>query len=234
MKTTPPGLARIIGKFRAVAGGLPDPRKGKSTSFSMADIALSAFSVFFTQSASPSSTGILAHARGVTAPRLCGGVGASRARPLDARMIGSPITGTIRSGWLTLGSGPRGGGAALGPVPAWAAGLVNRALPYGVASVLRPGAGPARPRALAGSEALYHPTRGNVLAEGALWRPVPRRAPLGRHRVRHGYTVPLLGDVMPRRSRAPKGERSEAGRNRNPTGALWRRVEFAGRGRAGW
>lgn len=40
---------KIIRRFREVAGELPDFRKGKNTRYTMADIALSAFSVFFTQ-----------------------------------------------------------------------------------------------------------------------------------------------------------------------------------------
>lgn len=40
---------KTIRRFREVAGALPDCRKGKNTRYSMADIALSAFSVFFTQ-----------------------------------------------------------------------------------------------------------------------------------------------------------------------------------------
>jgi hypothetical protein len=40
---------KIIRRFRDVAGALPDVRKGKNTRYTMADIALSAFSVFFTQ-----------------------------------------------------------------------------------------------------------------------------------------------------------------------------------------
>jgi hypothetical protein len=42
-------FSKIIRRFREVAGGLPDCRKGKNTRYSMEDIALSAFSVFFTQ-----------------------------------------------------------------------------------------------------------------------------------------------------------------------------------------
>lgn len=45
-------FSKIIRRFRDVAGALPDCRKGKNTSYTMADIALSAFSVFFTQSPS--------------------------------------------------------------------------------------------------------------------------------------------------------------------------------------
>lgn len=40
---------KLIGRLRAVAGGLPDRRIGDNTRYSMADIALSAFAVFFTQ-----------------------------------------------------------------------------------------------------------------------------------------------------------------------------------------
>jgi hypothetical protein len=39
----------LIQRWRAVASGLPDPRTGANTQFAMADIALSAFAVFFTQ-----------------------------------------------------------------------------------------------------------------------------------------------------------------------------------------
>jgi hypothetical protein len=42
-------FSKLIRRFREVAGGLPDVRKGKNTRYAMADIALSAFSVFFTQ-----------------------------------------------------------------------------------------------------------------------------------------------------------------------------------------
>ncbi len=42
-------FAKVIRRFRDVAGALPDCRKGKNTRYTMADIALSAFSVFFTQ-----------------------------------------------------------------------------------------------------------------------------------------------------------------------------------------
>jgi hypothetical protein len=45
---------KIIRRFRDVAGALPDVRKGKNTRYTMADIALSAFSVFFTQCPHPS------------------------------------------------------------------------------------------------------------------------------------------------------------------------------------
>ena len=45
-------FSRIIRRFGEVAGALPDARKGKNTRYTMADIALSAFSVFFTQSPS--------------------------------------------------------------------------------------------------------------------------------------------------------------------------------------
>ena len=40
---------RILGRFHAAAGTLPDRRTGDNLSYSMADIALSAFAVFFTQ-----------------------------------------------------------------------------------------------------------------------------------------------------------------------------------------
>lgn len=39
----------LIQRWRTVASGLPDPRTGANTQFEMADIALSAFAVFFTQ-----------------------------------------------------------------------------------------------------------------------------------------------------------------------------------------
>ena len=45
----PPGFDDLIARVRAVAGALPDPRTGTNTQYSMADIALAAFSVFFTQ-----------------------------------------------------------------------------------------------------------------------------------------------------------------------------------------
>ena len=45
----PPGFDDLIARVRAVAGALPDARTGDNTQFSMADIALAAFSVFFTQ-----------------------------------------------------------------------------------------------------------------------------------------------------------------------------------------
>jgi hypothetical protein len=45
----PPGFDDLIARVRALAGALPDPRTGDNTQFSMADIALAAFSVFFTQ-----------------------------------------------------------------------------------------------------------------------------------------------------------------------------------------
>jgi hypothetical protein len=38
-----------IHRWRSVAAALPDPRTGGNTRFEMADIALSAFAVFFTQ-----------------------------------------------------------------------------------------------------------------------------------------------------------------------------------------
>ena len=43
------GFDDLIARLRAVAGALPDPRTGTNTQFSMADLALAAFSVFFTQ-----------------------------------------------------------------------------------------------------------------------------------------------------------------------------------------
>lgn len=42
-------FSKIIRRFREVAGALPDCRRGRNKSYPMADIALSAFSVFFTQ-----------------------------------------------------------------------------------------------------------------------------------------------------------------------------------------
>ena len=42
----------LIERWRAVAAGLPDPRTGQNCLYTMADIALSAFAVFFTQCAS--------------------------------------------------------------------------------------------------------------------------------------------------------------------------------------
>ena len=45
----PPGFDDLIARVRAVAGALPDPRTGDNTQYSMADLALAAFSVFFTQ-----------------------------------------------------------------------------------------------------------------------------------------------------------------------------------------
>ena len=42
----------VIRRWRTVVAGLPDPRTGNNCSYSMADIALSAFAVFFTQSPS--------------------------------------------------------------------------------------------------------------------------------------------------------------------------------------
>jgi hypothetical protein len=45
----PPGFHDLIARVRAVAGALPDPRTGANTQYSMADIALAAFAVFFTQ-----------------------------------------------------------------------------------------------------------------------------------------------------------------------------------------
>ncbi len=42
----------LIQRWRTVASGLPDPRTGDNTQFEMADIALSAFAVFFTQCSS--------------------------------------------------------------------------------------------------------------------------------------------------------------------------------------
>ena len=43
------GFDRLIGCFRTVAAGLPDRRTGDNCFFEMADFALSAFAVFFTQ-----------------------------------------------------------------------------------------------------------------------------------------------------------------------------------------
>ena len=40
---------KLIERLRAAAAGLPDRRTGKNTRYGMADIALSAFAVFFTQ-----------------------------------------------------------------------------------------------------------------------------------------------------------------------------------------
>ncbi len=40
---------RLIQRWRLVAAGLPDRRTGGNTRYEMADIALSAFAVFFTQ-----------------------------------------------------------------------------------------------------------------------------------------------------------------------------------------
>ena len=48
----------IVGDFRQVLASLPDRRTGKNTRYGMEDAALSAFSVFFTQSPS-----FLAHQR---------------------------------------------------------------------------------------------------------------------------------------------------------------------------
>ena len=45
----PPGFDDLIARVRAVADALPDPRTGTNTQFSMADLALAACSVFFTQ-----------------------------------------------------------------------------------------------------------------------------------------------------------------------------------------
>jgi hypothetical protein len=45
----PLGFDDLIARLRAVAGALPDPRTGDNTQYSMADLALAAFSVFFTQ-----------------------------------------------------------------------------------------------------------------------------------------------------------------------------------------
>ncbi len=45
-------LIELIQCWRTVASGLPDPRTGANTQFAMADIALSAFAVFFTQCSS--------------------------------------------------------------------------------------------------------------------------------------------------------------------------------------
>jgi hypothetical protein len=43
---------RLIERRRTIAAALPDRRTGRNTQYSLADIALSAFSVFFTQSPS--------------------------------------------------------------------------------------------------------------------------------------------------------------------------------------
>ena len=43
------GFDQLIERWRVVAAGLPDRRTGANTQFTMADIALSAFAVFFTQ-----------------------------------------------------------------------------------------------------------------------------------------------------------------------------------------
>ena len=45
-------FAALIKKTRRLFGALPDSRQGKNTRYSMADFAMSAFSVFFTQSPS--------------------------------------------------------------------------------------------------------------------------------------------------------------------------------------
>ncbi len=45
----PLGFDDLIARVRALAGALPDSRTGTNTPFSIADIALAAFSVFFTQ-----------------------------------------------------------------------------------------------------------------------------------------------------------------------------------------
>ncbi len=45
----PPGFDDLFARVRAVAGALPDPRTGDNSQYSMADIALVAFSGFFTQ-----------------------------------------------------------------------------------------------------------------------------------------------------------------------------------------
>ena len=49
VRVKPLGFDDLIARVRALAGALPDPRTGTNTQFSMADIALAAFSVFFTQ-----------------------------------------------------------------------------------------------------------------------------------------------------------------------------------------
>ena len=43
------GFDDFIARLRAVAGALPDPRTGDHSRYSMAEIALAACSVFFTQ-----------------------------------------------------------------------------------------------------------------------------------------------------------------------------------------
>ena len=48
-RVKPSGFDDLIGRLRAVAADLPDPRRGANKSYTMADIALSAFAVFFTQ-----------------------------------------------------------------------------------------------------------------------------------------------------------------------------------------
>jgi hypothetical protein len=45
-----PRWDELVGSLRQTLGGLPDRRTGDNTHYSMEDIGLSAFSVFFTQS----------------------------------------------------------------------------------------------------------------------------------------------------------------------------------------
>ena len=44
-----PGFDPLVERLRSVAAALPDRRTGDNTQFAMADIALSAFAVFFSQ-----------------------------------------------------------------------------------------------------------------------------------------------------------------------------------------
>ena len=62
MKGTP--FNALVTELRAVCAALPDSRTGKNTSYTMADFALSAFAVFFTQSPS-----FLAHQRAMETAR---------------------------------------------------------------------------------------------------------------------------------------------------------------------
>lgn len=52
MKQATGTFEAVIGEFRQVLSSLPDNRRGKNSRYSMADAGLSAFSVFFTQTAS--------------------------------------------------------------------------------------------------------------------------------------------------------------------------------------
>ena len=45
-------LASLLSELKAVCAALPDPRKGRSGNIAMADFGLSAFAMFFMQSAS--------------------------------------------------------------------------------------------------------------------------------------------------------------------------------------